>query len=151
MQKIFNKVTADHSDIVFEPSDSFVWSPEQGVVRFIEERVSTDEGIWSLLHEVGHARLNHTTFRDDLELLIMEVAAWGEAKKLADKYGVDIKQEHIDGCIDSYRDWLHSRSKCVECATHSLQTDNTTYRCYNCGTKWKVPASRMCMTRKTRI
>jgi len=90
-------------------------------------------------------------YTDDLELLMMEVAAWKKAKEIATRYYLVIDEDHIEDCLDSYRNWLHTRSRCIECKTHSFQIDQTTYQCYNCLTRWKVPASRMCNPRKTRI
>lgn len=135
----------------FKQADTFIWSSAEETVYYTTNREVSENPIWSLLHELGHAELGHKHYDDDLELLMMEVAAWKEAKILADQYHLVIDEHHIDECLDSYRNWLHQRSRCVECKMHCLQTDQTTYECYNCGTRWKVPASRMCMVRKRRV
>lgn len=151
MLKTFKQIVADHPEIRFEASDDFVWSPNDETVRYVARAVTKEPGLWSLLHEIGHGRLRHMTYHDDLQLMMMEVEAWKEAKALAANYGLAIDQDHIDDCIASYRDWLHSRSRCIECKTVSFQADATTYQCHNCSTRWKVPSSRRCITRKRRI
>ena len=103
------------------------------------------------LHELGHASLGHQRYSDDLQLLIMEVQAWREAKDHAKRYGISIDEAHIDECLDSYRQWLHVRSRCIECSNNSMQIDRTTYQCHNCLTKWNVPSSRFCAIRRTRV
>lgn len=151
MSKTLKLILSDFSKINFVEDETFVWSPADKLIKYDPGQINTEPGLWSLLHEIGHAELDHDNYQDDLELLMMEVAAWKKAKEIALNYEMKIDQEHIDICIDSYRDWLHTRSKCVECGTHSLQSDNVTYHCHNCGTSWNVPASRMCIPRKTRV
>lgn len=135
----------------FMEGPHFVWSSADKTVYFTTNPDESDNAVWSLLHEIGHAELGHSYYDDDFDLLMMEVTAWQKAKELAAHYHLVIEQHHIEECLDSYRDWLHQRSRCVECQTHSLQTDETTYQCYNCDTKWKVPRSRRCVVRKKRI
>ena len=151
MQQTINAIMQDHPSYKFVNDNVFVWSAKKKQVHYDTKLMDQEEGVWSLLHEIGHANLGHTGYRDDLELLMMEVAAWKEAKELSQKYDIRIEDSHIDSCIDTYRDWLHSRSRCVECKTHSMQLDNTTYQCHNCQTQWKVPASRMCDIRRRRV
>lgn len=151
MRELAYKLFEDYDSLLFEQADHFVWSPSRKTIKYDEDAINKIDGIWSLLHELGHAKLNHTNYRDDLHLLIMEVQAWAEAKKLAKTYGISIDDKHIENCLDSYRDWLHARSKCMDCQTVSMQIDATTYRCHNCFCKWRVPASKTCKVRKYRI
>ncbi len=149
---LFDQILADFSDqFSFRKGTLFSWSSGEGVIYYTTSKNASDNAVWSLLHEIGHAQLSHKQYNDDLELLMMEVAAWKQAKILADTYHLVIDEHHIEECLDSYRDWLHQRSRCVECQLHSLQLDEVTYECYNCGTRWKVPASRMCVVRKRRL
>jgi hypothetical protein len=151
MPSLLDKISREFSGIAFRPGTTFMWSPSNRAVYYDKTTLSSLSGSWSLLHELGHAVLDHQTYRDDLELLIMEVEAWSKAKELARGYGLSIKEGHIEKCVDSYRLWLHKRSKCIDCGTHSLQQDRTTYLCHNCGAKWKVPESKICQIRRTRI
>jgi hypothetical protein len=151
MQALFESIIADNKSINFEVGEKFLWNPHSKTIWYVEDDVLDTHGIWSLLHELGHAKLNHQSYRDDLELLMMEVSAWAEAKKIAKDYNVSIEERHIEKCVDSYRVWLHQRSRCIDCKTNSLQLDRTTYQCHNCGTKWRVPESALCQVRKTRV
>lgn len=135
----------------FKKGRVFSWSSSNSTIYYSTAKSVAENAVWSLLHEIGHAELKHKIYRDDLELLIMEVAAWKKAKQLAEDYHLVIEDDHIEDCLSSYRDWLHARSKCVDCKMHAFQTDSTTYECHNCLARWKVPASRMCVVRKKRI
>lgn len=99
---------------------------------------------WSLLHEVGHASLKHHNYSSDLELLQLEAAAWQEGSRIGKSYGYQIDPNHIEDCLDTYRDWLHQRSACPKCTNRSFQQNNRQYTCYNCGTNWSVSLSRFC-------
>lgn len=144
MNAILGQLAQDFPSISFESGQSFYWSPRTKKV-FFRHTESTDEiAVWSLLHEVGHALLKHRTYESDFELLDMEVEAWIKGQELAIKYGYQIDPEHIQDCLDTYRDWLYQRSTCPTCTCSSLQTDNRTYRCFNCSTVWHVSSSRMC-------
>ncbi len=150
--ELINKIRADYTDrYTFKKSSVFFWSSADNTIHYSGAKSLGRLGPWTLLHELGHAELQHTSYRDDLELLMMEVAAWQEAKRLAQSYGVSIDEEHIDACLESYRQWLHTRSQCPNCRMHAFQSEFTTYECHNCLTKWQVPASRMCAVRKRRV
>jgi len=151
MNKLIKTIISDHQNFTFNGGDAFVWSPTNQSIGFDESSIGNMQGIWSLLHEVGHASLDHKKYSDDLELLMMEVAAWKEASIIAEKYGIKIESAYIEGSLDSYREWLHKRSRCIDCGTHSMQLNSTTYQCHNCQTRWKVPVSRMCHIRKKRV
>ena len=84
-----------------------------------------------LLHEVGHAVLEHKSFRTDVERLKMESLAWEEARKLALRYGIEFDEEFAEGELDSYRDWLHKKSRCPSCGLTRFQ-DADGYHCPMC-------------------
>ena len=151
MSTLLDSIINDHKSINFEPGDVFLWNPNSSTIHYVDDEVYELAGIWSLLHELGHAKLKHEAYRDDLQLLMMEVAAWGEAQKIAKNYDVSIEERHIEKCVDSYRIWLHQRSRCIDCKTNSLQLNKVTYQCHNCGTKWSVPESAICKVKKTRV
>jgi hypothetical protein len=139
---IIQNISADFPDVDFALSDGFKWDPQSK--RIHHKQLSNKESAWSLLHEVGHMVLDHADYKSDFELLKMEVSAWHEAKAQARKYGLDISQEHIEKCIDSYRDWLHGRSKCRNCDQNGLEKTTGVYGCFNCGFSWRVTPSRFC-------
>ncbi len=131
-------------DIVFSPARVFMWSPKQQTVFYKRSASDTASARWSLLHEVGHAILQHQDFKTDFELLLIEAAAWEKAKQLAQEVHIEIGEDHIQDCLDTYRDWLFERSSCPNCSNCSLQEDSRTYSCFNCHTIWHVSASRLC-------
>lgn len=85
-----------------------------------------------MLHEVGHARLKHQTYTVDVDRLKMERAAWEEARELCLKYGVEYDEDFVEAALDSYRDWLHQRSKCPQCGVTRFQDGRGKYVCPNC-------------------
>jgi hypothetical protein len=132
-------------DINFQAGATFLWSPSNKHVIY-KESVDEEDTVasWSLLHETGHALLDHSNYSTDFELLLMEVSAWSKAKELAARFNITIDEDHIQDCLDTYRDWLYQRSTCPGCTNCSLQIDNRTYSCFNCATVWHVSKSRMC-------
>ena len=80
-----------------------------------------------LLHEFGHALLNHKQYLRDIELLAMERAAWDQAITLAHEFNVQIHEGCIEEALDTYRDWLHARSLCPHCAATGVQTKRHHY------------------------
>jgi hypothetical protein len=127
-----------------EPADSFFWSPKNNKIVYNKSQIDNSVGTWSLLHEAAHALLEHTSYNSDLGLLKLEVEAWDEAKILAEKLNIKIDNDHIQDCLDTYRDWLHRRSTCPNCGIVCIQTSPIEYSCHNCHTSWNVTASRFC-------
>lgn len=127
----------------FVESETFCWSPETQEVMYAT--ISGKSSVWSLLHETSHALLGHTSYRTDFELIRLEVKAWEKAKTLAQQFDIVIDENHVQDCLDSYRDWLYARSVCPHCSNKSLQqADLKHYQCFNCHAVWKVTPSRFC-------
>jgi hypothetical protein len=141
LPSIFKKITADFSalEISFTRSDVFYWSPQERTIFFIESQIEKGVGIYQLLHEIGHAICEHHSFRSGISLLKMEVEAWEKARQIATKYNIAIPEEHVESCLDSYRDWLHQRSACPECGNIATEIDDNRYRCFNCSQIWSTP------------
>ncbi len=151
MDSLLPTLCAQFPQVTFQASDSFYWSPRKQLVHYSEKALEDVMGLWSLLHEVGHATLGHQSFSSDFELLEFEVAAWAKARILAQTYGLSISEDHIQDCLDTYRDWLYQRSTCPTCTSCGLQSDAKTYHCLNCDCTWQVSASRLCRPyRRTR-
>lgn len=144
MEEIVSILQGSYKRLKFRPGDKFYWSPETKEV-FYDRDAAAPNGIWSLLHETGHALLEHVSYKADYELIRLEVAAWEKAKALAADMAIRIDEDHIQDCIDTYRDWLYGRSICPSCNNKSLQQgDLTHYQCFNCRATWKVTPSRFC-------
>lgn len=143
MDKLLVSLREDFPDLQFALGSEFCWSPKNNTVIYTDSKDSpTSE--WALLHEIGHAYLEHHNYHSDLELISLESQAWEKAKELGQKYGQQIDPDHIEDCMDTYREWLHLRSTCPVCATNCLQQDARHYQCHNCGQVWSVTSSRFC-------
>lgn len=128
----------------FQTAKAFYWSPATSTVHYIEDELQTENGVWAFLHELAHAQLYHRNYESDLELLMLEVAAWQTAVRLGQAVNITIDPNHIEDCLDTYRDWLHQRSTCPACGIVSLQETPTLYKCFNCLSQWQVSTSRFC-------
>jgi len=145
---ILPQLKTDFPDITFIQGDSFFWTPSERKITYTSHQDVAEHGVWSLLHEVSHAQLGHKTYENDFELLKIEASAWQTAKKLGKKYAINIDLEHIQDCLDTYRDWLHKRASCPSCSVVSIQRNDGVYQCFNCLTTWKVPRSPLCRVTK---
>lgn len=144
MDKLLGHLVDTHPALTFTAGEQFCWSPESREVMY-KHGAKGDKACWSLLHETGHALLEHAHYKADYELLRIEIAAWNKARELATALAIEIDEEHIQDCLDTYRDWLHKRSICPTCATKCLQQDDHAhYRCFNCHTVWRVTPSLFC-------
>lgn len=143
MQTLLNKLQAILPDISFEAGEAFFWSPKTKTITY-SDTSGGEPATHALLHECAHALLGHKVYSQDMELLLLEVAAWEKAKSLGASLGITINEDHIQDCLDTYRDWLHQRSTCPRCSTVSLQTSPQRYQCHNCSASWQVSISRFC-------
>lgn len=140
--RLIPKLRSDYPTIHFTPGDRASWSPKSRQVFYTD---SEDEReMWAVLHELGHALLNHTTYETDVSLLKKEVQAWAKAAQLADHYDITIDPDHIENSLDTYRDWLHARSLCPTCHAQGLQSSSNRYSCPNCKSAWQVTSERFC-------
>lgn len=150
MEMILKQLVGNFPDLLFVRGTQCRWSPADQTITYVVED-SENHTMWALFHELAHATLKHTTYGLDVELLLMEVAAWEKAKQLALTYGHAIDEDHVQDCLDTYRDWLDQRSTCPVCANNSLQYSSEEYRCFNCQTVWRVSASRFCRPYRLRL
>jgi IrrE N-terminal-like domain len=149
MDKLITLLHEQFPDLAFTPGRQFVWSPETNEIIY-KNTATGQRAVWSLLHETGHALLNHQGYKADFELLRLEIEAWQRARQLAADLDLTIDEDHIEDCLDTYRDWLYKRSICPTCSTKCLQQgDFVHYRCFNCHTAWRVTASRFCRAYRT--
>lgn len=144
MQTLLKTLITTYPELNYTAGEQFCWSPETKEI-FYNASATGQKAAWSLLHETGHALLQHTTYKADFELLKLEIAAWDTARDIATKHSFEIDEDHIEDCLDTYRDWLYKRSICPKCSTKCLQQDDYKhYHCFNCHTVWKVSANRFC-------
>ena len=144
MLELIARLNKELPKLRFIAGKQFSWSAETGEIIY-KMGARGEKARWSLLHETGHALLKHTNYKSDMELLRLEVAAWQKARLLAIELGIKIDKDHIEDCVDTYRDWLYKRSICPNCTAKCLQqADFVHYRCFNCHMQWRVSTSRFC-------
>ncbi len=131
-----------YPQFTFLKGETARWSPRLRQITYVSGKEPF--AVWSLLHELSHALLDHDTYDSDMELLKKEVEAWEHAKMLADNVNQPIDESYIQECLDTYRDWLHKRSSCPACGMHGLQPLAELYDCLNCAATWKVSSERFC-------
>jgi hypothetical protein len=141
VKDFISQLRRDYPAFKFQSGNQDHWSPKSQTITY-----NTAEPLakmcCGLLHELAHAILKHTSYSSDFELVKLESEAWSLAAKIGRKYGVNIDDDHIQNCLDTYRDWLHRRSSCPKCGTHVLQKDVKNYQCYNCQASWQVSSGR---------
>jgi hypothetical protein len=142
MEEFINKLQRLCPNVSFVSGEAASWSPQKQQVTFIN--TESKGAIWTTLHETGHALLGHSTYHSDIDLLNKETAAWQEAHTLALSLGVKIDEDHIQQCLDTYRDWLHKRSTCPHCGNTGLQSSKRLYSCLNCQGCWTITDDRFC-------
>lgn len=145
ISSLLDKISADFSDLKFAKDDTFYWSPKSQTI--FHPNIDALEDILFLLHEIGHARLNHLEYSRDIELIDMEREAWKYAcQKLAPKYGIPLSMDDdlVEDSLDSYRQWLNSRSTCPTCHAIGLEQAKQTYACLVCKGHWTVNEARTC-------
>ena len=139
---LITQIEADFPQFSFKENADAHWSFVTKTIFFVANE--SEEVAWTLLHELGHALLDHSSYGSDIELLQKEAAAWFKARELAERYKVPLKEEYIEDCLDTYRDWLHKRSSCPECGLQGVQHSKALYYCFNCQARWKVTDQRFC-------
>lgn len=143
MKTILDCIKLDYPSLNFIEGEHHSWSPKNKTVTFSPLSSSLDT--WSLLHEVAHAKLGHKSYNNDMELINMELDAWLVAKDLAKKYNTNpIDSQHIENCLDTYRDWIYKRSCCPSCKVVGIQKSPQLYICYRCFGSWKVSNTSFC-------
>jgi hypothetical protein len=142
METLVNALRQAYPNFTFVAGDQASWSAQKQQVTYALDE--SPGALWTVLHELGHAILGHASYESDLQLLQKETAAWNEAVELSAAYGIDIDNDHIQDCLDTYRDWLHKRSTCPTCGDHGLQSTQSLYNCLNCQNTWKVSSARFC-------
>ena len=135
----------DYPNLTFTASDTFRWIPSTNTIEYVS--TVTEQEPYLLLHEIGHASLQHGTYASDIELLDMEREAWHYAlSTLVPRYGLDrtVAQSIADDALDSYREWLHRRSTCPNCSAVGIESTKHHYVCLVCEQTWRVNEARSC-------
>lgn len=126
--KFLRQLQDDFDDLAFRSGRKYMFRPPKTVI------IGPFEQNWKLLllHEVGHALLRHRDFNCDIQRLRMEAEAWDKARELAAHYHIRIDEDLIEEELDTYRDWLHQKSRCPVCGLTRFQTPDKRYHCPLC-------------------
>ncbi len=146
---IASQIKADFPEIIFAKDNYFSWSSKHRTIFYID--IETEANTAQILHELAHALLEHTNYHKDIALIDMERQAWELAvEQLAPKYGLNLKltDDIIQNSLDSYRDWLHARSKCPNCKATGFEKTKKHYFCPNCLGGWRVNEAKFCQLRR---
>jgi hypothetical protein len=137
----------DYPAYTFIEGADFHWQPTTKTIHFVS---GGDPAF--LLHELAHAILDHTTYQQDIALIDIERDAWQLARtSLASKYLVLVSEATIEDALDTYRDWLHTRSSCPTCHATGVQTASHHYHCLVCNSDWRVNGALSCRLRRQKI
>lgn len=128
LRGLFLRILADFPEIRVVSGRKFAFRPPKTIVIGPEEEFNS----LLFLHEMGHLVSGRHSYQTDIERVKIEAEAWEEARELAEKYGVEWDEEFAQGELDSYRDWLHRRSKCPRCGLTRYQTPDKVYHCPKC-------------------
>ncbi|MBR3328976.1 hypothetical protein IKG29_00385 [Candidatus Saccharibacteria bacterium] len=126
--EFLNQLKTDYPELKFREGRKFAFRPPKTIVLGPLEPFSE----LLTLHEVSHALLGHKDFRTDVERLKMESNAWEKAKELAERYNIEVDEDMIQNELDTYRDWLHRKSRCPVCGLTRFQTYDKKYHCPRC-------------------
>lgn len=128
-----------YPDFSWKIGSRFKYKPEKTI--FIDENCPAPWPYYALLalHELGHGLSKHKDYKTDVERLRIESEAWQRAKREIEshknwqsEYGVSYNEDFAEAELDSYRDWLHNKSKCKKCGLTRFQTEDGHYHCPNC-------------------
>lgn len=123
----------------FIPAKRFKWHAPKSI--YFEENSGYPLQYFALLtlHELGHALCGHKDYKTDVERLRIESEAWQRAKTLISEheswqkdFGIVYDEDFAENELDSYRDWLHTKSRCKNCGLTRYQTKDGKYHCPNC-------------------
>lgn len=146
INSLIRRLVKDYPEYSFAKGAEFWWSATQKTIFYDPHATHSREYI---LHELSHALLNHTGYLHDIELVKLERDAWNYADStLSVKYGITIDEDVVQDNLDTYRDWLHSRSTCPECETTGIEVRTHRYKCIACKHTWHVNEARLCALRR---
>ena len=124
----YSSIISAFPDLHFRSGRKFAYHPPKTVVVGPPEPHSE----LLLLHEVSHAIMHHSTYQTDVERLRIESEAWDKARTLASSLNIPFLDDFAEENLDSYRNWLHSRSLCKSCGITRYQTPDGRYHCPKC-------------------
>lgn len=139
------QLSEDFPAFLFKKNNLAYWSGKEQAVYYADSPSD-------LLHELGHAILDHNQYEQDVEILQIEREAWDKAQEIAPNYNVVITEDMVELAMETYREWVHCRSLCPNCKQTGLQSRSTgIYRCINCKTSWQANDARTCQLKRRKV
>lgn len=130
------KLVIDYPQYTFSKDSVSHWSPDKATIYYDDTDTHVE---WILLHELAHACLGHRSYVRDVALVRMEREAWQYANKtLAPHYTIQIDPDFIQDHLDTYRDWIHTKSTCPQCSLTGMETAKHRYQCLSCNHQWRT-------------
>lgn len=126
--RFLTKLQEDYPQFKFRKGKKFAFRPPSTILIGDEE----EHDSLLLLHELSHALCGHRDFDTEIRRLKMEVEAWEKARELAATYEIEFDEEMMEAELDTYRDWLHKKSRCPKCGLTRFQTPDGEYHCPRC-------------------
>lgn len=130
---LLKKLSTDYPDLKFVTGRKFMFRPPRTIVieqKIFEQENSTKTKVdgaddpckieqnfydMRLLHEVGHALLEHRNCSSEHDRIKKERSAWEKAQALSYIYSVPYDKDFVEAELDTYRDWLERKMRCPEC------------------------------------
>ena len=138
MGDIITSLKQDFPDFHFTYGKRFSFRPPKTIVIGPYEG---DKTPLLVFHELGHALSGQYAYKTAIERLKIESIAWSEGKKAYEKclasgrYSLPLwDDDFVEANLDTYRDWLHTKSKCKICGLNMFQNQNGTWICPYCST-----------------
>lgn len=138
MGDLITSLKQDFPDFHFTYGKRFSFRPPKTIV------IGPDEGTKTpllIFHELGHALSGQYIYKTAIERLKIESLAWNEGKKAYEKCLTSGRyslppwdEEFVEENLDTYRDWLHAKSKCKTCGLTMYQGADKKWLCPFCST-----------------
>lgn len=128
LAQLKKRLKLDYPEFQFKDGPKFSWRPPKTIFFGPQE----DKDYLLALHELGHALSGHTSFNTDIQRIKIESEAWEKARTLCNKYNIPYDEDFAEAQLDTYRDWLHTKSTCKTCGLTMYQTKDGFYHCPQC-------------------
>ena len=140
-EKFVERLVRDYPEVKFvKNTKRFSYRLKNGVPTVFLGGPQPNFGLLTL-HELGHALLKHKDYKVDVQRVKIECEAWEKAKTVYAKYREDAEmagtmpewdEDFVQEKLDTYRDWLHVKSRCKKCGLTGYQTEDGKYHCPRC-------------------
>ena len=120
------QIITDHPQFRFRRGPKFAFHPPKTII------LGPPEPKYTLLALHGHALCKHHHASTHVQRLKIESEAWYAAKRLCLSYGISYDEDFAEDQLDTYRDWLHTKSACPTCRLTRFQTPDGKYQCPRC-------------------